>query len=89
MALIQAANITPSIFHSYLIRNSESKNDKRVRMKSLLVTSDDFIFTMICAGVKQLKRQFAALLGLNYDSLPNSCASSPLVAESERKWESV
>ncbi len=50
-------------------------------MKSLLVTSGDFIFTMICAGVKQLKRQIAALLGINYDSLPNSCASSPFVPE--------
>jgi hypothetical protein len=58
-------------------------------MKSLLVTSGDFIFTMISAGVKQLKRQIAALPGINYDSLPNSCASSPFVAESEKKWESV
>ena len=45
------------IFHSYLIRNGESKNHKRVRVKSLLVTSGNFIFTMICAGVKQLKIQ--------------------------------
>jgi hypothetical protein len=44
---------------------------------------------MISAGVKQLKRQIAALPGINYDSLPNSCASSPFVAESEKKWESV
>jgi hypothetical protein len=58
-------------------------------MKSLLVTSGDFIFTMICAGVKRLKRQIVALLDLTYDSLLNSCASSPFVAESERKWESV
>jgi hypothetical protein len=58
-------------------------------MKSFHATSGDFIFTMNCAGVKQLKRQIAALPGSNYDSLPNSGASSPFVAERERQWESV
>jgi hypothetical protein len=33
-------------------------------MKTFLVTAGDFIFTMFCAGVKDLKRQNAALLGI-------------------------
>ena len=74
-----------SLFFILAVIKGESKSETIVRVKPLLMTGSNFIFTIICAGVKQLKRQIAKSFGINHDAPPNSCASSRFVAESEKE----